>query len=65
MTVCIVVNGEKFQSHAMILTMPNVKLVQAIFIYYIQYVQFSNGLNHYFLSYRVHRQTHRQTMNTL
>ena len=38
MTVCIVVNGEKFQSHTGDLdldrTMPNVELIQAIFIYY-------------------------------
>ena len=53
-------------------TMPNVELVQAIFIYY-NYVQASSGLNHYFLSYHTHthtnthtrkygeRQTHRRT----
>ena len=40
-------------------TMPNVELVRAIFIY--SYVQVSHKLNHYFLSYRVHRQTDRQT----
>ena len=37
-------------------TMPNVELVRAIFIYY-------NMLNHYFLSYHVHRQTDRHTDN--
>ena len=41
-------------------TMPNVELVRAIFII-LQYVQVSRQLNHYFLSYRVHRQTDRQT----
>ena len=40
-------------------TMPKVELVRAIFI--IQFVQVSSGLNHYFLSYRVHRQTDEQT----
>ena len=34
--------------------MPNVELI-------LQYVQVSSGLNHYFLSYRVHTQTDRQT----
>ena len=60
-------NGEPFQSRCDLdldRTMPNVKLVQAIFIHYIQYVQFSNGLNH-FLNYCVHRQRHRHTMKTL
>ena len=37
LTVCIVVNGEKFQSHTVTLTLigkcPNVELVRAIFIY--------------------------------
>ena len=45
-------------------TMPNVELIQAILVYYNmlrQYVQVSSGSNHYFLSYRVHRQTDRQT----
>ena len=37
LTVCIMVNGEKFQSHCDLdldRTMLNVKLVRAIFIYY-------------------------------
>ena len=34
-------------------TMSNVELVRAIF-QILQYVQVSSGLNHYFLSYRVH-----------
>ena len=38
-------------------TMPNVELVQAIFIYY-SYVQVSSGLNHDFLSYHTHTHTH-------
>ena len=43
-------------------TMPNVELVRAIFIYYSIF-KVSSGLNYYFLSYRVHRDTHtdRQT----
>ena len=41
-------------------TMPNVELVRAVF-YILQYVQVSRQLNHYFLSYRVHRQTDRRT----
>ena len=41
-------------------TMPNVELVRAIFIYYNLF-QVSSQLNHYFLSYRVHRQTDRHT----
>ena len=28
---------------------------------YLQYVQVSNGMNHYFFSYRVHRHTHTHT----
>ena len=39
--------------------MPNVELVQAIFI--LQYVQVLSGLNHYFFSYRVYRHTARHT----
>ena len=42
-------------------TMPNVELVRAIFMYILQHVQVSRQLNHYFLSYRVHRQRDRQT----
>ena len=41
-------------------TMPNVELVRAYF-HILQYVQVSSRLNHYFLSYRVHRQTHTHT----
>ena len=39
--------------------MPNVEVVRAIFI--LQYVQVLSGLNHYFLSYHVHRETDRHT----
>ena len=52
-------------------TMANVELVRAIFIYYNiivvyengsdLYVQVSSGLNHYFFSFRVHRETDRHT----
>ena len=42
-------------------TMPNIELIRAISVYY--YVQVSSGLNHYFFSYRVHRQTDRHTDN--
>ena len=38
-------------------TMPNVELIRAILVY----VQVSSALNHYFFSYRVHRQTDTQT----
>ena len=31
------------------------------YCYILQYVQVSSGLNHYFLSYRVHRQLDRHT----
>ena len=41
-------------------TMPNVELVRAIFIILL-YGQVSSGLNDYFLSYHVHRQTDRHT----
>ena len=42
--------------------MPNVKLVRAILLYILQYVQISSGLNHYFFELScTHRQTHRQT----
>ena len=63
MTVCIVVNGETTRHDLDLdLTMPNVKLVQAIFILTVlQYVQVLSGLNHYFMSYCVHRQTDRHT----
>ena len=37
-------------------TMSNIELVQAIIIYY-NIFKVSSGFNHYFLSYRVHRQT--------
>ena len=40
------------------LTMP--KLFSSYF-HILQYAQVSNGLNHYYLYYRVHRQTDRQT----
>ena len=40
-------------------TMPNVELFRASFIYY--HVQVSSRLNHYFLSYRVHRHTDGKT----
>ena len=63
MTVCIVVNGEKFQSHAVTLTLigqcPMSNLSELFHIQ--QYVQVSNGLNHYFLCYRVHRHTDTHT----
>ena len=42
-------------------TMPNVELFQAILYTTIPYVQVSSGLNHYFSSYRVHRQTDTHT----
>ena len=45
-TVCIAVNGEKFQSHDVTLTLIGQCPI----------------LNHYFLSYLVHRQTHTQTL---
>ena len=41
-------------------TMPNVELNLSYF-HILQYVQVSSQLNHYFLSYRVHRQTDRHT----
>ena len=41
-------------------TMPNVETRPSYF-HILQYVQVSRQLNHYFLSYRVHRQTDRQT----
>ena len=41
-------------------TMPNVDSSE-LFLYTTIYVQVSCRLNHYFLSYRVHRQTDRQT----
>ena len=61
LTVCIVVNGEKFQSHAV--TLPDNAQCQThpSYFHILQYVQVSSGFNHYFLSYRVHRQTDRQT----
>ena len=34
LTVCIVVNGEKFRSRAVTLTLVNIKLVRDMFIYY-------------------------------
>ena len=37
--------------------MPNVEF----YFHILQYVQVSNGLNHYFLSDRVHRRTHMHT----
>ena len=40
-------------------TMPNVELVRAIFNNYNMF-KFQVDLNHYFLSYRVHRYTHTQ-----
>ena len=42
-------------------TMPNVNQTGPSYfhIHVLQYVQVSSGLNHYFFSYRVHRQTHR------
>ena len=39
-------------------TIPNVELVQAIYI--LQYVQVLSGLNHYFLSYNAQRYTDTQ-----
>ena len=56
LTVCIVVNGDKkFKSHVD-RTMPTVNSSELFS--YTQYVQVSSGLNHYFLNYRVHTQTH-------
>ena len=58
LTVCIVVNGEKFQSHAVTLTL----IVQCPMSNLSELFSYSSGqLNHYFFSYRVHRQTHRHT----
>ena len=66
LTVCILVNGEKFQSHAVTLTLigqcpmsNSSKLLSYATI--CSSFKFSSGLNHYFSSYRVHRQTNRQT----
>ena len=62
LTVCIVLNGEKFQSHTVTLTL----IIQCpmsncpSYFQILQHVQVSSGLNHYFLSCRVHRHTHRR-----
>ena len=63
MTVCTVLNGEKFQSHTVTLTLiGQCPMSNSSELFHIlQYVQVSSGLNHYFLSYRVQRQTHRHT----
>ena len=63
LTVCIVVNGEKFQSHAVTLTLIGQCpcRTRPSYFHILQYVQVSSQLNHYFLSYRVHRQTDRHT----
>ena len=59
LTVCIVVNGEKCQSHAVTLTligqcpMSNSSELFSL----LQYVQVSSGFNQ-FLSYHVHTHTH-------
>ena len=60
MTVCIVVNGEKFQSRA------DLNLNQTTcpsYFHILQYVQVSNGLNHYFFCLILYTDTHtdRQT----
>ena len=63
LTVCIVVNGEKFQSHAVTLTlMHNAQCRTCPSSFHIlQYVQVSSGLKHYCLSYDVHRLTDTHT----
>ena len=63
LTVCIVVNGEKFQSHAMTLTLIEQCLMSNCPSYFhiLQYVQVSSRLNHYFLSYHAHTRTHTYT----
>ena len=63
MTVFIVVNGDKFQNQAVTLTYIDNALCQTCLSYFhiLQYVQVSSGLNHNFLSYRIHRQTHTDT----
>ena len=60
LTVCIVVNGEKFQSHHYLdlgPTMPTIELVRVIFIYY--YLNF-NFLDQFLfeLSCKTHTETH-------
>ena len=54
------VNGEKFQSPAVTLTLirPCQCQIRPSYFHILQYVQVSSGLNHYCLSYRVHRHTH-------
>ena len=61
MTVCIVVNGKKFQSCAVTLTLIRQAQGQThpSYFHILQYVQVSCGLNHYFLSYPTHTQTHK------
>ena len=63
LTVCIVVNGEKFQSHAVTLTLiGQCPMSNSSKLFHIlQYVQVSSGLNHYFLSYCVHTHTDTHT----
>ena len=51
------VNGEKFQSHAVTLTLISNDQCRNS----LQYVQDSSGLNHYFLSYCAHTNTHTHT----
>ena len=58
LTVCIVVNGEKF--HAVTLALIG-QCPMSSYFRILQYVKVSSQLNHYVLSYRVHRHTHRQT----
>ena len=64
LTICIVLNGEKFQSYAMTSTLigqcPMPKNGPSYF-HVLKYVKVSSGLIHYFLSYRVHRHTDTQT----
>ena len=52
--------GEKIQSYAVTLTLIG-QCPMSSYFHILQYVQVSSQLNHYFLSYRVHRQTDTHT----
>ena len=63
LTVCIVVNGEKFQSHAVTLTLIGqcpMSNSSELFSYTTICSSFKS-IEPLFLSYHVHRHTHRQT----
>ena len=63
MTVCIVLNGEKFRFHTVILTLiGQCPMLNPMLSYFhiLQYIQVSNGLNHFFLVI-VYTDTHTHT----